>query len=59
MASSYEFFNSNDDYQKPVYNLKRKDFFSKLKNGYPRDEEIEKKEVVKIFNIKDGEELPN
>ena len=58
MAHPYEFFNSIDDYQKPVDNLKKEDFFSKLKNGYPDDEEIERTmENIKLFNTKNGEEL--
>ena len=57
LAHPYEYFNSIDDYQKPVDNLK-KDFFSKLKNKCPDDEEIERtKEIIKKFNIKNGEEL--
>ena len=32
LAYTYELFNSIDDYQKPVDNLKKKDFFIKLKN---------------------------
>ena len=48
---------SIDDYQKPVNNLKKKDFFSKLKNDYPSDEETEgTKEIIKLFNIENGEE---
>ena len=31
-AYPYEYFNSIEDYQKPVDNLKKEDFFSKLKN---------------------------
>ena len=58
MAYPYEFFNSIEDYQKPVDNLKKEDFFSKLKNGYPDDEEIKRtKEIIKFFSIKNGEEL--
>ena len=38
LAYPYEFFNSIEDYHKPVVNLKEEDFFSKLKNGYPDDE---------------------
>ena len=58
LAYSYEFFNSIDEYKKPVINLKKEDFFSKLKNDYPDDDEIERtKEIIKLFNIKDGEEL--
>ena len=58
LAYPYEYFNSIDDYQKPVDNLEKKDFFSKLKNKCPDDEEIERtKEIIKIFDIKNGEEL--
>ena len=38
----YENFNSIDDYQKPINNLKKEDFFNKLKNKCPDDEEIER-----------------
>ena len=38
--------------------MKKEDFFSKLKNDYPDDDEIERtKEIIKPFNIKDGEEV--
>ena len=58
LAYPYEYFNKIDDYKKPVDNLKKEDLFSKLKNGYPNDEEIGRtKEIIKPFNIKDGEEL--
>ena len=58
LAYPYEYFNSIDDYKKPVNNLKKEDFFSKLKNDYPDDDEIERtEEIIKLFNIKDGEEL--
>ena len=58
LAYPYQYFNSIDDYKKPVDNLKKEDFFNKLKNEYPDDEEIERtKEIIKLFNIKDGEEL--
>ena len=58
LAYPYEYFNNIDDYQKPVDNLKKEDFFSKLKNDYPDDDEIERtKEIIKLFNIKNGEEL--
>ena len=42
LAYPYEFFNCIEDYQKPVDNLKIEDFFSKLKNKCPDDEEIER-----------------
>ena len=58
LAYPYEYFNSIDDYKKPVGILKREYFFSKLKNVYPDDDEIERtKEIIKLFNIKDGDEL--
>ena len=58
LAHPYELFNSIEDYQKPVNNLKEEDFFSNLKNVYPDDEEIKRaKEIIKLFNIKIGEEL--
>ena len=58
LAYPYEYFNSIDDYQKPVDNLKKEDFFSKLKNKCPDDEEIERtKGIVEKFNIENGEEL--
>ena len=58
LAYPYEYFNSIDDYQKPVNNLKKEHFFSKLKNKCPDDEEIERTmDIIKRFNIKNGEEL--
>ena len=58
LAYPYEFFNCIEDYQKPIDNLKKEDFFSKLKNKCPDDEKIERtKEIMKIFNNKNGEEL--
>ena len=58
LAYLNEYFNSIDDYQKSVNNLKKEDFFSKLKNDYPSDKETERTvELIKRFNIKNGEEL--
>ena len=58
LAYPYQYFNSIDDYKKPVNDLKKEDFFSKLKNDYTDDNEIERtKEIIKLFNIKDGEQL--
>ena len=38
--------------------MEKEDFFSNLKNEHPDDEEIERtKEIIEIFNIKDGEEI--
>ena len=41
-AYPYEYFNSISDYQKPVNNIKKKDFFNRMKNNCRRDNEIEK-----------------
>ena len=58
LAYPYDFFNSIEDYQKSVNDLKKKDFFSNSKNGYPDDGEIERTmEFFKLFNINNGEEL--
>ena len=58
LAFGYEYYNSIDEYQKPVDNLKTEKFFSKLKNAHPSDKKIERtKEIIKLFNIKNGEEL--
>ena len=58
LAYPYEYFNSINDYKKPVHYLKKEDFFSKLKNGYPDDKEIQRtKEIIQIFDIKNGKEL--
>ena len=58
LAYPYEYFNSIDDYQKPVDNLAKEYFFSKLKNKCPDDEEIQRKmDNIKKFKIKNGEEL--
>ena len=58
LACPYEYFNSIDDYQKPVDKLKKKHFFSKLKNKCPDDEQIERTmNFINKFNIKSGEEL--
>ena len=56
LAYPYEFFNCI--FQKPVNNLKKEDFFSKLKNKCPDDKELEiTKYIIQKFNIKNGEEL--
>ena len=58
LAYPYENFKSIDDYHKTVNNLSKEDFFSKLKNKSPDDEEIQRtKEIIKLFDIKNGEEL--
>ena len=58
LAYPYEIFNSIDDYQKPVDNLKKENFFSKLKNKCPDDDKIERTmDIIDKFNNKKGEEL--
>ena len=53
LAYPYEYFHCLDDYQKLVDNLKKEYFFSKLKNGYPDDDEIERtKEIIKNSILK-------
>ena len=52
-----EKFISFDDYQKPVDNLKKEDFFSKLKKMSWWLEMERTKEVIKLFNIKNAEKL--
>ena len=58
LAYPYEYFNCVEDYQKPVNNLKKEYFFSKLKNKCPDNEEIQRTmDIIERFNIKNGEEL--
>ena len=50
----YEYFKCIDDYQKPVNNLKKEHFFSKLKNKYPDNEEVQRTmDIIERFNIKE------
>ena len=53
LAYPYEYFNSIDDYKKPVHNLENKDFFSKLKNKCPDDKEIDRtRKIIKNLILK-------
>ena len=53
LAYPYENFVSIDDYQKPVDNLEKEDFFSKLKKRCPDDEEMERtKDIFKNSILK-------
>ena len=57
LAYPHEYFNSIEDYKKPVDNLENKKFFSQLKNKCPDDEKIQRTmDMIKGFNIKNGEE---
>ena len=58
LAYPYEYFNSIEDYKKPVDNLEKKNFCSKLKSKCPDDDKIERTmDIIRRFNIKNGEEL--
>ena len=58
LAYPYEYFNSIDNYHKPVDNLKKEYYFSKLKIDHLTDKQIKgTKDIIKRFNIKNGEEL--
>ena len=58
IAFPYEYFNDIDDYMKPVDKIQKEDFFSKLKNKCPEDDEITRtKEIINVFNNKNGEKL--
>ena len=58
LAYPYDFFNCIEYFQKSVFNLKKEHVFSKLKNDYPKTEEIERSnEIIEKFIHKNGEEL--
>ena len=58
LAYPYEFSNCVEDYQNPVNNLQKEDFFSKLKSKCPDDEKVERtEEFILVFDIENGEEL--
>ena len=47
-----------DDYSKNISNLTKQDYFSKLKNDYPEDNEIERtNKIIQTYNITNGEQL--
>ena len=58
MACPYDYFNNLDDYQKPVNYLIKEDLVSNSKMNI--DKEIARtKEIFRLFNIKNGEQLIN
>ena len=58
LAYPYDYFITIFDYEKPVDNLKKENFFSKLNHDYLDDEEIERtKQIFKLSIIKSGKEL--
>ena len=57
LAYPYEHFNSIDGSQKPI-NGSKKDFFIKVKNAWPSDEERDRTKIfIEIFNNKNEEEV--
>ena len=53
-----QYFKNINDYKKPVDKFKKEDFFSELKNKCPDFIEMERtKEIIKVFDIENGEEL--
>ena len=58
LAYPYEYFKSLDDYDLPITNLAKENYFTKLKNGYPQDGEIQRtNDINDAFKIKIGKEL--
>ena len=58
MANPYEYFKSPDDHNKDISILTKQEYFSKLKNYYPDDIEIERtNKIIQTFNIKNGREV--
>ena len=52
IAYPYKYFKKIDDYKKPVDKLKKEEFFSKLKNKGPEDDEITRtKGIIKVFKF--------
>ena len=57
-AYPFEYFNNFDDYQKPLNDLKKKNYFNELKYKLPNIDEIERTiKFSRRFNIKNEEEL--
>ena len=58
MAYPYEHFKSFEDYEVSFDSLSRDSYYSKLTNGYPNDEEIERtNKIIDVFGVKNGREL--
>ena len=61
LAYPYEFYKTLEDYEKPIGELLRagkEAYFSKTANKIPDQKEINRtNEIIKIFNIKNGQEL--
>ena len=58
LAYPYEYFKNLEDYNKDISTLTKQDYYSKLKNNYPDDEEIKRtNKIIQTFKIKNGREL--
>ena len=58
MAYPHESLKALDDYDLPITNLVKVDYFSRLKIGYPENSEIERTDnIIEYFNIKTGKEV--
>ena len=58
LAYLYDYFNSFEEYEVPFEKIDKKDYYSRLTNGYPIEEEIERtNKIIGIFKIKNGREL--
>ena len=58
IAYPYEYFKQIEEYSKDISNLTKQDYFSKLKNGYPDDIEIERtNKIIETLMVKNGKEL--
>ena len=62
LAYPYELYKTLEDYEKPIEELLKSGneaYFSKTKKKIPDQEEIDRtNEFIKLFNIKNGRELP-
>ena len=53
LAYPYEKFNKIEDYDLDISNLTKQDYYSKLKNGYPDNEEIQRTNtIIKLLTLK-------
>ena len=53
LAYPYEYFKSFEEYEVPFDKIDKKDYYSRLTNGYPNEAEIERKnKLIDIFKIK-------
>ena len=50
-ACPYDFLNCLDEYQKPINNLRKIDFFSIMIKDFPIDNEIERRKKILNYSI--------